>query len=84
MSTAGERRELARYAAPDRAPSPLGQRINGRVAITDVPAHDRAASISSSATSSPRPPCGAGRRLHRRIASAAASPPPSSRRELGA
>ena len=40
-STAGERRELARYPLPDGTQRALiAQRINGRVAITDTPTSD--------------------------------------------
>lgn len=41
MTTAGERRELARYQLPAGSRVLYGQRIDGRVAITDVPANDR-------------------------------------------
>jgi len=40
-TTSGERRELARYRLPDGSERVLyAQRINGRVAVSDVPAHD--------------------------------------------
>jgi len=40
-TTAGERRELARYPLPDGTQRALvAQRINGRVAITDTPTTD--------------------------------------------
>ena len=40
-TTAGERRELARYPLPDGTHRALvAQRINGRVAITDIPTTD--------------------------------------------
>jgi hypothetical protein len=37
MSTAGQRRELARYLLPGGQRILVAQRINGRVAIADVP-----------------------------------------------
>ena len=41
MSTAGAQRELARYELPDGTTRALfAQRINGRVAISDVPTSD--------------------------------------------
>jgi hypothetical protein len=41
MSLAGKRRELGRYRLPGGEHRVLyGQRINGRVAISDVPARD--------------------------------------------
>jgi hypothetical protein len=41
MSSAGERRELGRYELPDGDERVLyGQRINGQVAVSDVPARD--------------------------------------------
>ncbi len=40
MSTAGDRRELARYELPTGGRILYGQRIDGRVAISDVPATD--------------------------------------------
>jgi hypothetical protein len=41
MSTAGRQQELARYRLPDGSTRALiAQRINGRVAITDVPTGD--------------------------------------------
>jgi hypothetical protein len=40
MTTAGQRRELARYELPAGTRILYGQRIAGRVAITDVPAGD--------------------------------------------
>ena len=40
MSTAGERRELARYQFPTGPRVLYAQRVHGRVAISDVPAHD--------------------------------------------
>lgn len=40
MSSAGERRELARYQLPTGARVLYAQRVNGQVAISDVPAHD--------------------------------------------
>ena len=41
MSTAGQPRELARYELPSGTRALIGQRINGRVAISDVPAGDQ-------------------------------------------
>ena len=41
MSTAGQRRELARYQLHTGPRVLYAQRIDGRVAIADVPAHDR-------------------------------------------
>jgi hypothetical protein len=41
VSTAGTPHELARYQLPDGSTRALiAQRINGRVAITDLPLHD--------------------------------------------
>ena len=40
MSTAGERRELARYRLPTGTRVLYAQRVNGQVAISDVPACD--------------------------------------------
>jgi hypothetical protein len=41
MSTAGQAHELARYQLPDASTRALiAQRINGRVAITDLPTGD--------------------------------------------
>lgn len=41
MSTAGERRELGRYELPTGEQRILvGQRVNGRVAVSDLPALD--------------------------------------------
>jgi len=40
MSSAGERRELARYQLPTGPRVLYAQRVNGQVAISDVPAHD--------------------------------------------
>jgi hypothetical protein len=40
MTPAGERRELARYQLPTGARILYGQRINGRVAVSDVPDYD--------------------------------------------
>ena len=41
MSTAGRAHELARYQLPDGSTRALiAQRINGRVAITDIPTGD--------------------------------------------
>ena len=37
MTTAGAQRELARYQLPDGARAVVAQRIDGRVAISDVP-----------------------------------------------
>ena len=38
MTVAGERRELARYRLPSGERVLYGQRINGHVAVSDVPA----------------------------------------------
>jgi hypothetical protein len=40
MSTAGKRRELARYQLPTGPRVLYAQRVNGHVAIADVPEHD--------------------------------------------
>jgi len=37
MSAAGQQRELARYQLPDGTRAVVAQRIDGRVAISDVP-----------------------------------------------
>jgi hypothetical protein len=37
MTPAGERRELARYQLPEGTRAVVAQRIDGRVAISDVP-----------------------------------------------
>ena len=37
MTAAGDRRELARYQLPDGTRAVVAQRIDGRVAISDVP-----------------------------------------------
>jgi hypothetical protein len=37
MTPAGERRELARYQLPEGTRAVVAQRINGRVALSDVP-----------------------------------------------
>jgi hypothetical protein len=37
MSAAGQRRELARYQLPEGTRAVVAQRIDGRVALTDVP-----------------------------------------------
>ena len=57
MTTAGARHELARYQLPDGTTRALvAQRINGRVAISDLPTtRRRAASTSSNATSKAAP-----------------------------
>ena len=81
MSTAGTRHELARYQLPDGTTRALfAQRINGRVAITDLPppTPTTGASTSSSATSKARPRCAASSPPTSRTRRAAASPPPSS------
>jgi hypothetical protein len=41
MSVAGERRELARYRLATGVRVLYGQRINGHVAVSDVPAGER-------------------------------------------
>ena len=40
MTAAGDRRELARYQLPDATRAVVAQRIDGRVAISDVPLTD--------------------------------------------
>ena len=40
MTVAGARRELARYQLPDGARAVVAQRIDGRVAISDIPVTD--------------------------------------------
>ena len=37
MTTSGERRELARYALPDGTRAIVAQRVDGRVAVSDIP-----------------------------------------------
>jgi len=37
MTAAGDRRELARYQLPEGIRAVVAQRIDGRVAISDVP-----------------------------------------------
>ena len=37
MTAAGKQRELARYQLPERTRAVVAQRIDGRVAISDVP-----------------------------------------------
>ena len=40
MTAAGDRRELARYQLPESTRAVVAQRIDGRVAISDVPLTD--------------------------------------------
>ena len=40
MTAAGARRELARYQLPEGTRAVVAQRIDGRVALTDVPVGD--------------------------------------------
>ena len=45
MTAAGARRELARYELPDGTRAVIAQRIDGRVAISDVPLTDEAGRV---------------------------------------
>ena len=45
MTAAGDRRELARYQLPEGPRAIVAQRIDGRVAISDVPLTDDAGRV---------------------------------------
>ena len=45
MTPAGKKRELARYQTPEGTRAVVAQRIDGRVAISDVPATDSAGRV---------------------------------------
>ena len=40
MTAAGKQRELARYQLPEGTRAVVAQRVDGRVALTDVPVGD--------------------------------------------
>ena len=74
MTPAGRIVELARYRIPSGERALQAQRIDGRVAVMDVPVDTTTASTSSNATSQARLSCRASPANTRSAANAAGAP----------